>query len=573
LSAGTLSASHASGARRQWRLALMLLTLHGAVAWGMQHWWAPAFLLAHFGLFLLWQPVFRGERRVEPIQGFVVLTTALAFVLWQSWWLIAVWLAVLCSVIGGRVPRMAERAHRLVSTLAALYLLSLLLIWVVPHLFTVPSINPAHGVLVQFGLPLLPLALLLIRAPPRQAVPVTIDFVYSVLLFLLVAALVLGSFVVREIGRGPYPLALAQTLFGIALVLVVVWWLWHPRGGFAGMGGLLSAYLMSLGLPFERWVRQLAELAEEESDPQRFMSRAVEHMCDMPWVCGVEWQAPPASGRSGALTPHATPFAHGPLTVNVHTRWEVSPAMMLHLKLLVQMVGHFYEAKRREQFERQNAYAQAIHETGARLAHDVKNLLQSLRGLCAAAAATGVEDRAAFHALAERQLPQIVQRLGATLDKLKSPQTSSEETIGARQWWERLVKRHSGRGLEFVLEDVPDALGVPGELFDTVADNLIENACIKSAAGASLRVRVSFRSANGGTLVVCDDGDAVPESTAMQLFTGPVPSRSGLGVGLAQSARFASQLGYELTMAANEPGRVCFMLHRSSDMTTPSQAL
>ena len=40
--------------------------------------------------------------------------------------------------------------------------------------------------------------------------------------------------------------------------------------------------------------------------------------------------------------------------------------MLLHLKLLTQMVGHFYEAKRREQVQRQSACAQATRETGVR---------------------------------------------------------------------------------------------------------------------------------------------------------------------------------------------------------------
>ena len=85
---------------------------------------------------------------------------------------------------------------------------------------------------------------------------------------LLVAALVLGSFVVKQVSHGNYPLALAQTLFAIALVLMALSWLWNPRGGFAGLGHILSQYLMSLGLPFERWVQRLAEFAEQETQPR-----------------------------------------------------------------------------------------------------------------------------------------------------------------------------------------------------------------------------------------------------------------------------------------------------------------
>ena len=41
-------------------------------------------------------------------------------------------------------------------------------------------------------------------------------------------------------------------------------------------------------------------------------------------------------------------------------------------------MGEFYEAKRREETMRQNAYMQAFYETGSRLTHDIKNILQSV---------------------------------------------------------------------------------------------------------------------------------------------------------------------------------------------------
>ena len=42
----------------------------------------------------------------------------------------------------------------MVSMLAALYLLSMLLIWVVPHLFVDQSVRDGADVLVRYGLPL-----------------------------------------------------------------------------------------------------------------------------------------------------------------------------------------------------------------------------------------------------------------------------------------------------------------------------------------------------------------------------------------------------------------------------------
>ena len=42
-----------------------------------------------------------------------------------------------------------------------------------------------------------------------------------------------------------------------------------------------------------------------------------------------------------------------------------------------------------------------------------------------------------------------------------------------------------------------------------------------------------------------------------------MPSQTGLGIGLYQAALQAQKLGYELRLAVNEPGRVCFELARA----------
>lgn len=554
-------AREAAGTRPQVWLGSMLLALHAGLAWGIAEWWQRAFLLAHFGLFLIWQPLWRGEREIEPRYALLVVVVGLFLAAASTWWLMAVWVGVLFALIGGAVPGTGERRQRLASMLAALYLLSMLLIWVVPHLFANTAIEPSFVPVVQYGLPLLALAILAIPVEARRAgSPLAVDLFYSVILFLLVAALVLGSFVVKEVSRGSYPLALAQTLFAIALVLVMLSWLWNPRSGFVGFGYLLSRYLMSLGLPFERWVQRLARLAEEQSQPQRFLALALEHMRELPWVTGVEWEAPLGRGEVGERSRFSTDCSFHDLRLRIFTKWSLSPALLLHLNLVTQMVGHFYDAKRREQIQRQSAYTQAIYETGARLTHDVKNLLQSLRSLCTAAESCSPDQAQALRALMQRQLPQITQRLNVTLDKLRSPQRAGSTEVEAAAWWSALTQRYTGRAVEFEVDGPAHDLRVPQELFDSVADNLIENALAKTGEGKGVRVRVTFSPARGGTLAVCDDGAPVPAQLAGQILRAPVPSQSGLGVGLYQSARAAAEHGYRLALAANEPGRVCFVL-------------
>jgi hypothetical protein len=296
-------------AHPEWWLGLMLLSLHASLAWGIDDWWARAFLLAHFGLFLLWQPLWRGESNVESRYAFLVVIVGFLLAAWTTWWLMAVWLAVLFGLIGGSVPGTAGRRQRTASMMAALYLLSMLLMWVVPQLFPNPGFETAQVLLVKYGLPLLPLAILPIRIETgRAAAPIAVDLFYSVILFLLVVVLVLGSFVVKQVSHGNYPLALAQTLFAIALLLFTLSWLWDPHAGFAGLGHILSRYLMSLGLPFERWIQRLAEFAEQETQPQRFLALALQHLQELPWVTGLEWEARLGHGEHGTKSEHAAEF-------------------------------------------------------------------------------------------------------------------------------------------------------------------------------------------------------------------------------------------------------------------------
>src|SRR5476649_55373 len=66
-------------------------------------WLFRAMLLVHFGGFLIWQPVWRGERKLDSRQAFLIIVVGLLLAGWTSWWLMAVWLAVIFALIGGNV--------------------------------------------------------------------------------------------------------------------------------------------------------------------------------------------------------------------------------------------------------------------------------------------------------------------------------------------------------------------------------------------------------------------------------------------------------------------------------------
>ena len=101
------------------------------------------------------------------------------------------------------------------------------------------------------------------------------------------------------------------------------------------------------------------------------------------------------------------------------------------------------------------------------------------------------------------------------------------------------------------------------ELFDSVAENLLQNSIAKAQQHADIRIEVNF-DGEQGVLRIADSGDAIPKSIANRLFAVPVPSRNGLGIGLYQAARQAEQAGYALKLAANERGNVCFELRKTA---------
>ncbi|HMJ50055.1 MAG TPA: hypothetical protein VK440_05770 [Burkholderiales bacterium] len=547
--------------RQQWLLGLMLLALHAVLFLEIDSWLARGFVLTHFGLFLLWQPVWGGERNLDIRHALLIIVTGILFTVWTSWWLIAVWIAVLFALIGGNVPSKRQRRQRAMLLVAAFYLLAILLMWVVPHLFAGLQIPDAMVIVARYGLLLPILAIFFVRpeTEPESGQRV-VDLFYSLLLFLLTAALVLGAFVVHQVNQGGYVLALAQALGLIAVLLFALSWLWDPRSGFDGVGQLVSRYLLSVGLPFERWMHSLANLADREANPEKFLIMAVHEVAALPWVAGVTWRVPGNERKQGGISKFPAEFSYGDLSMVLYSKWELTPALLLHVKLLIRLLADFYSAKQRENHERQNAYTQAVYETGARLTHDVKNLLQSLKSLCVAAEMSNENDAEALRAMIQRQLPQIAQRLQWTMDKLQAPHQAETRDFPASVWWANLKQRYISETIEFEEPDITQGTLVPAELFDSIADNLLQNALQKRKLESGLRITVSFSSALKPRLSICDDGVPLSDSIAKQLFSGPVPSKTGLGIGLYQAWRQAEEQGYRLRLASNQIGKVCFEL-------------
>src|SRR3954449_9625979 len=424
-----------SYSQRRWQLVLvaMVLLLHIAVFRGVADPWARALLLAHLGLLLLWQPLKRAEERVSAIQGAIVLLVAVVVMLRLDWWLLAFWVVVLVGLVGGKVFQQHAKWQRRCYLVVLAYLLALLAIAILPEVAPRQEITRETRTIAAFVLPLAFVLIAFFPAEPQSAeAPQIIDFFYSVFLMLLLVVVVLGSFTLMTLRQSGYLEALTYTVFLTAGAVLFVGLAWNPRGG--GLGVFFVRYLFSIGVPLERWLEVLARLVQQEAQPERFLERAIVALEELPSVAGVTWRAGGVSGERGARTRDRIDFATPELALGIYSRYRLSPALQWHLRLLAQLLGEFYLAKRREAKLRETSYLQAVHETGARTTHDIKNLLQSLNVLCSVAARDDGRDSAQLQALVRRQLPMVAQRLAETLERLQRPESPLETYVGAHGW-------------------------------------------------------------------------------------------------------------------------------------------
>jgi len=561
---GRLANAVRSYSQRNWRLVLvaMLALLHVAVLRGVADPWARALLLAHLGLLLLWQPFVRAEQRVSPLQVLLLMLGALLVMLWLDWWLLAFWVVVLAGLVGGKVYQHTARWQRRCYLVVFVYLLALLAVVILPEIAPGRGIEPEIRRYAEYGLPLLFVVIAVLPAEEQPAESAQmIDFFYSVFLTLTLVVVILGSFTLMSLTRRPYIEALATTVLLVGGAVLVIALAWNPRGGFSGLNVFFSRYLFSIGLPVEKWLHYLAELSQLEAAPQRFLGEATAALARLPWISGAAWRTQAhGAGEEGHPSPHAVDFESGPLALKIYSRYRISPALNWHLHLLGLLLGEFYLAKLREEELRQSSYLQAVHETGARMTHDIKNLLQSLNILCAAATREENADAPEVHALLRRQLPVIARRLAETLDKLQRPEPEPEVYVPAREWWGALVRQYRVEGVELSAGSLPAEARVPRVLFDNVANNLMRNALAKRAGGEAIAVRARFDVGGELSLRVCDTGAAVPAELEATLLQAPIASGGGLGIGLYQAARLAESRGYRLTLESNLDGQVCFTL-------------
>ncbi len=547
------------GQHRHQFLALALLALYAALTREPGAPLHAPFVLLHFAAILLWQPFYRGSTRVGTRATIVAVIAGTLTALWMSWLLLAGWLLVLIGLVGG------EHARRPHDQIAQWFVVGFLFVALLgratPPLFEFETNHPALATLFA-GSVLLPVAMLFLRSEGAAHSGPSFDYLRSLTLTLFALLLAAGSALWTYRSGMPYPRALIYVLLFVGVLILACEWMWRRKSGHTMFRVLLDRYLLNLGSPFEHFLLRLSGPEARGLSPDEYLTRAMEALHELEWVSGVEAGTPTGETRLiGERTDHATEASDANTPLWIYTDRAPGPALRMHIQLLARLVQQLYGSRRSEAELRQQEKARAVYDTGARLTHDIKNLLQSLQSLSAAVGASRTDEPQEALGLVQRQLPYINHRLQATVEKLRDPaEVGSGESVAATEWWQELQTRYGDGSVEFA-GDCDSAGELPRELFDTVAENLLENARYKQSIDRRVRIQAELVADGARTqLRIRDTGNPVPDGVARQLFDGAVSSAQGLGIGLHQCARLAESLGYELRLERNEQGSVCFLL-------------
>ncbi len=517
-----------------------------------------ALSLVLYGLFLLWQPLWSKESIVDrrPVVFIAVFFVAITFYFAKE--SLVFFGLILSGLIGSRL--LGQTAFRSFDLLALLIITLEMTIGLVPATFAQIRLPTLFGDYMQ-TVTLVPVLLFYFAPNPDQKKQgrSQVDLMHGLLAATLLSMVVLGGIAINLLYGVDYIDGLLLTVFIVSTLTIGISWFWNPGVGYSGIGVLWNRYAMTIGGPFEAWINTLTTLIEERYlTPNEYLEAACDHLVDNDWLNAIEWHFEnfmiSAGEKTGPRLEH--PLADN-LKVVLYFKADPGTALEQHTILLIRMAYHFYLAKLNQEKMRAQEHFATIHHTGARLTHDIKNILQSIKASLDILSMENESPEA--QKLLQANLHQIGTRLESTLQKLKAPKLNTQvHLVDCQQWIERIAKQHNASERVQFHQDIENNVAMPVDLFDSVADNLINNA-LKKTSASQIDVRL-LSTRDIVVLSICDDGVAIESEIEENLFAQPVSSGSGMGIGLYQSAIMAQTFGYELELSQNEAGRVCFNL-------------
>jgi len=535
-------------------LGLMLITLHTAL-FQSDLLISSTLLLIHLGFFLFWQPLFSSQESINNRTLLLSLIIIIGLYYFLTWWFIALWIILLTGLTGGSA--LIQGMSRSIYALAAGILFLDLSLAITPNLFQLTVLTDDLNNIIFYSILL---ACIFITVwPNKQTRIIRIDYLHSMLISFGLFAFYLSSILVSFTHDKNYIESLLTTSVLSGLFLLLISLLWFPKRGFRGLGQKWEQHILNIGNPFENWVNETALLGKNKKlKPDMFLQYSIEHLLNLSWVSGIFWHSGNETEFHGVASKYKIIYQEDDLQIELHSHIPMGNALKIHAQLLLQLMSYFYQSKLREITLKNQTHLKAVYETGSKLTHDIKNILQSLQTLTVVVQAS--DDTQNSHDLLEKQLPVLTQRLQSTLDKLQTKTDTGQNFKLLSDWWTELQSRYHGRDISF--KNVTDKdIEIDTDIFDTILENLLENARSKRRNKPDTSITASLYSSDKCYYIdVCDSGEPVPDSKANILFNQILPSKDGYGIGLYQSAQLARKNNYELKLVENKEGNVCFRI-------------
>ena len=539
-------------------LASTLLVYHVII-------WSPSDAILQFslsfilyGLFLLWQPLWNKDSSINKLPTTVI---ALAFVSITYFFpdeSLVFFGLILSGLIGSRL--LSHSSFHAFDLLALVIIILEMAVGVVPGAFAQIELPRLFADYMQ---PIILIPILLFYFAPnyddKKQGRNQIDLMHGLLASTLIFIVLLGGIVINLLYGVDYIDGLLLTVFIVSTLTLGISWFWNPGVGFSGIGVLLNRYTMTIGGPFETWINTLTTLIEEHYlTPAEYLEAACEHLVENDWLNAIQWNFRSYSVSVGEKQGTRIDYKVGEKAeVRVYFKSHPGVALEQHTILLIRMAYQFYLSKLNQEKIRTHEHFSTIHHTGARLTHDVKNILQSIKTSLNILDMNAASQK--HQKLLQSNLTQISTRLENTLNRLKAPELDTQlKLVDCNHWMMKLEVDHQSNSRISIHREIENNIPLPVDLFDSVIDNLINNALRKPSA-KQIDVRLLSNS-EIILLSVCDDGLPVNENIKDALFKQAISSGIGMGIGLYQSAIMAHTFGFELELEQNESGKVCFNL-------------
>tara|TARA_B100000745_G_C20152327_1_gene395044 strand:- start:745 stop:2439 length:1695 start_codon:yes stop_codon:yes gene_type:complete len=481
----------------------------------------------------------------------------------------AIWLGLASSFVAGKI--LQTQGTRVAYGLVILILFWDLFILVLPM---IAEVNPwgrdgqllliIVGALLSLGL--------IVRPVWKPMLASDTDIVHVFTTGLLVSQICLATLLMMNHTALSFFSSLVLSVVTVLAILLSIAILWSPSHGRPGLRDWWTSYLFNLGTPLENWLNQLIRLGEvKRISSSSFLLANLEQLNQFPWIDGVKWVEQGEEGMYGEPTGHSTYWEQSGLELTIYSPYRLGPVLEIHTTLLLRLLSFFYQAKQQEESLTQQTQLKAIYETGSKVTHDIKNILQSLQSMMAISQRSDVDQQQVYPMFAQ-QIPLLYERLSLTLGKLQAPVVDDDgELLPLVEWWHRLDARFLGRGIVFSMTGEPASESktlILASVLDSILENLLENARSKRQFEGEIDIHVELKwgGRSRWRVSVTDSGSAVPDDILPMLFKKVVPSARGFGTGLYQCAKMARRYGYALLLTHNANGHVVFDVSPEEDV-------